>query len=327
MKNYIIRQYKKENKAIWNTFIGNAKNATFLFNRDFMDYHSDRFEDYSLLVFDESEKLVAVLPANRFGDSLHSHQGLTYGGLVFGYKVRLSEIVKVTESLLKHLHENGISKLYVKMLPEIYSEQFADEFEYCLFICKSIVYRKDVLSVIDLKSSYSIANNRLEGIRKGLKNNLTIKKDDSDFKLFWKNILIPNLLNKHNSKPVHSLDELLKLKNYFPKNIHFFTVHGSNSIEAGCVVFESKRVAHMQYISGNEVKSKTGSLDFLHHYLITDYFKNKDFFDFGSSNENNGLNINSGLLYWKETFGARTQVHDYYEVNTENHKLLNDVLI
>ena len=44
-----------------------------------MDYHKDRFEDYSLMVF-KDEKLVAVLPANRVEDKLFSHQGLTYGG-------------------------------------------------------------------------------------------------------------------------------------------------------------------------------------------------------------------------------------------------------
>ncbi|MGA9639546.1 MAG: FemAB family protein, partial [Flavobacterium sp.] len=64
MHQYTVRQYQKSDYKQWNDFISQAKNATFLFHRDFMEYHQDRFEDYSLMVFD-NEKLVAVLPANR----------------------------------------------------------------------------------------------------------------------------------------------------------------------------------------------------------------------------------------------------------------------
>ena len=46
-----------------------------------MEYHADRFTDYSLLVYD-GNKLLALLPANRSGDVLYSHAGLTYGGVI-----------------------------------------------------------------------------------------------------------------------------------------------------------------------------------------------------------------------------------------------------
>ena len=52
MKNYSVKQYQEKDYASWNAFIGQAKNATFLFHRDFMEYHKDRFEDYSLMIFD-----------------------------------------------------------------------------------------------------------------------------------------------------------------------------------------------------------------------------------------------------------------------------------
>jgi hypothetical protein len=79
VKNYTVRRYQKSDYLHWNTFVSKAKNATFLLHRGFMDYHKDRFEDYSLMVF-ENEKLVAVLPANRVDGCVYSHQGLTYGG-------------------------------------------------------------------------------------------------------------------------------------------------------------------------------------------------------------------------------------------------------
>ena len=94
MKNYIVKRYQENDYENWNAFIGQAKNATFLFHRDFMEYHNDRFQDYSLIVLD-GEKWVAVLPANIVGNEVFSHQGLTYGGLVYKEKVKLASIIEI----------------------------------------------------------------------------------------------------------------------------------------------------------------------------------------------------------------------------------------
>lgn len=47
-----------------------------------MDYHSEKFSDYSLLIY-KGEKLIALLPANLINDQLFSHSGLSYGGFIF----------------------------------------------------------------------------------------------------------------------------------------------------------------------------------------------------------------------------------------------------
>lgn len=86
MNTFKIIKYTSEHYNLWNDFVADAKNATFLFHRDFMEYHSDRFEDYSLLIFDEKENLKALFPANRIENDLFSHQGLTYGGLILDEK-------------------------------------------------------------------------------------------------------------------------------------------------------------------------------------------------------------------------------------------------
>mgnify|MGYP006076075213 FL=1 len=35
-----------------------------MFNRDYMEYHSDRFADFSIVIISENNELLAVLPAN-----------------------------------------------------------------------------------------------------------------------------------------------------------------------------------------------------------------------------------------------------------------------
>lgn len=324
MKQYQVRLYQPQDFTLWNTFISVAKNATFLFHRNFMEYHSDRFQDYSLIVLD-GEKVVAVLPANRVGDTVYSHQGLTYGGLVLNQKAKLSAVISIFKSVLQYLNENSIDKLILKTVPNFYSDYFSEELEYCLFIVQAKLNRRDALSVVDLSKVILFDNSRMEGVKKGIKNELVVK-EVSTFDLFWKEILIPNLALKHNATPIHTLSEITKLKQDFPNNIRQFNVYKNDDIIGGTTVFVNNKVVHSQYISGNETKSVNGSLDFLHHYLMKEVFKDFHFYDLGICNEYEGRKINSGLLFWKESFGAKTVVQNFYEVETKNYSLLETVL-
>ena len=326
MKNYIVRKYKSTDYSTWNEFVANAKNATFLFHRDFMEYHSDRFQDFSLLIFDENQNLKAILPANRLEDVVYSHQGLTYGGLILNEKTKLQEVIEITFNLLHFLNENGISTLNLKQLPSFYAKFPSEEMEYLSFIINAKLVRRDSLSVLDLRTHYKFSKDRKQAINRGVKNELIVK-EESSFELFWNEILIPNLKQKHQAKPVHTIDEISFLKSRFPNNIRQFNVYKEDKIVAGTTIFESENVAHSQYISGNSNKNELGSLDFLHNYLISNVFKEKDFFDFGISNENQGKNINQGLLSWKEGFGSRTIVQNFYEIETKNYSLLENVLL
>jgi len=323
VKNYQVRLYQPQDSSIWNTFISVAKNATFLFDRNFMDYHSDRFQDYSLMVFD-GEKLVAVLPANRVDDTVFSHQGLTYGGLVLSNKAKLSAVIAIFKNVLQFLHKNAIEKLIVKSIPTIYSDYFSEELEYCLFIVQAKLTRRDALSVLDLTKKNAIDSNRMEGVKRGIKNELVVK-EESSFDLFWNTILVPNLAQKHNAKPVHTLAEITKLKHLFPNNIRQFNVYKNEELLGGTTVFVNKKVVHSQYISGNETKNVSGSLDYLHHHLIKEVFKDYHFHDFGICNEYDGRMINKGLLFWKESFGAKTVIQNFYEVETRNFSILDTV--
>ncbi|MFM9826884.1 GNAT family N-acetyltransferase [Flavobacterium sp.] len=325
MKIYKVKKYQESDYENWNAFIAQAKNATFLFHRDFMEYHKDRFEDYSLIVLD-GEKWVAVLPANSVGDEVFSHQGLTYGGLVYNEKIKLVSVIAIFKSILFFLNENKIDKIHIKIIPSIYHQKPAEELQYALFLAQGQLIRRDTMAVVDLSLNINIASDRKEGIKKGKINRLEIK-EVADFEDFWNKILIPNLVLKHQAKPVHSLQEIMNLKLLFPKNIRQFNVYENGVIVAGTTIFESENVAHSQYISGKEGKNNLGGLDVLHHHLLSEVFNNKKFFDFGISNENKGRKLNNGLSYWKESFGASTVVHDFYEVETANFIKLDNVIV
>lgn len=325
MKTIEVKKYDANLKESWDSFVDKAKNATFLFRRDFMDYHKHRFEDYSLMVF-EGKKLMAVLPANVVGNSVFSHQGLSYGGLVLHREVYFSQVVDIFRAVLLFLENDRKENLHLKLLPHIYHKVPSEEIEYLLFILKAKLERCDTAAVIDYRHRLEIkSSNRLRGIKKAIKNKLQIK-EEVNFEDFWSEVLIPNLKRAHRASPVHTVEEIDKLRKNFPENIRQFNVYSGTEILGGTTIFETNEVAHVQYISATEAGRNMGALDLLYEVLI-DNFSQKKYFTFGISNEDQGQKVNKGLLHWKETFGARTVTHSFYKVETKNHPLLNVIYV
>ncbi|MCB0446940.1 MAG: GNAT family N-acetyltransferase [Gelidibacter sp.] len=291
-----------------------------------MDYHHDRFEDFSLMVY-KDESLFALLPANRKLMTLYSHQGLSYGGLLLKDDADFNSVLEGFKSVLQFLKTLSIEELQLKLVPKHYHQLPSDEMDYLLFILKAELVRRDITSTIDCSNRQKItSSNRKRGLKKAIKNELKVKEVNG-FAEFWNHILIPNLKAKHNTKPVHTLEEIELLKAKFPKQIRQFNVYNNNDVVAGVTIFETKTVAHAQYISANEQKQELGSLDILFDQLINTTYKNKRYFDFGISNENQGKQINKGLLSWKESFGAQAMVHDHYTIKTKDVERLDAVLI
>jgi hypothetical protein len=292
-----------------------------------MEYHSDRFEDFSILVLDKKQKIKAILPANKIGNTLYSHQGLTYGGLVLQQKTKLQDVVEMLKMVLQFLQDQHIFSVQLKQLPSIYCDFPSDEMEQLCFLLKAKLIRREALSVVDFSRKIEISRVRKRGIERGQKMELDIK-EVSDFEEFWSKMLVPNLQERYHAKPVHSLSEITHLKSKFPENIRQFNVYFENEIIGGVTLFVTKNVLHPQYISGNKkFNTKYGGLDFLYHYVMTNLATTQRYFNFGSSSENNGLQINTSLHYWKESFGGRTVVQNYYEIETQNHTLLDTVLL
>lgn len=325
MKDYEVIKYGISHKNAWNDFIKNAKNATFLFERDFMDYHADRFTDHSLMVFKKG-KLVAVLPANIQENTLHSHQGLTYGGLVLGKRTNFEDVVAIVTQLLKFLESEAVATLNLKLLPHIYHLLPSDEIAHLLFVLQAKLTRRDLSSTIFYEERLAItSSNRKRGIKRGFKNGLIVR-ENNDFRKFWEEVLIPNLNETHGKDPVHNIEEIELLHSRFPKNIKQFNVYQEDRILGGVTVFETPTVAHCQYISSNTAGRSVGALDFLFDFLIK-HFSTKRYFDFGISNEAQGRKVNKGLIHWKEAFGGRSIAHDFYEVETSQHHLLKDIYL
>jgi len=305
-------KYLTEHKPIWNEFVKSSKNGHFFFLREYMEYHSERFEDHSLLVFSDSGKLAAILPANLIGSVLWSHQGLTFGGFLVDDKIKTETMLSIFNELKGYLTTINIEKLVYKSIPYIYHEKPAEEDRYALFIENASLMRRDITSTINLEAPVRYSKGRKWTINKAKKDKIEVI-ESIDFSAFW-GLLSAVLESHHGARPVHSLQEIISLSELFPKNIRLFLARKDSEVIAGALIYENKEIVHTQYLANSDLGREIGGLDFLIDHLIKDEFQNKKYFDFGISNEDLGKTLNSGLISQKEGFGARAVAQDTYEI-------------
>ena len=313
MKNYSVRPYQESDYELWNTFVSAAKNATFLFHRDFMEYHKERFEDFSLLVFDKV-KLVAVLPANRVDNKVYSHQGLTYGGLVYASKLKIEKIEVILDLLFDFFKSKRIEHFYLHPIPSFYLGQGNAAIDFFLMKRGAQLYRKEMNMVAHLHQEIPISKSKLKHFRRTEVLGLRVV-EETNFQPFWEKILEPRLAEKYDTKPVHSLAEIQLLHERFPKNIKQFSAYLEDKIIAGITIFEFENGVKSQYGATSKKGEKYRALDFLFISLLDVFQKRgKHFFDMGIVNDSGEKGFHSGLLQQKEELGCTVWNQDFYKI-------------
>ena len=306
-----IVRYSKERKEEWNRFVAGSKNGTFLFNRNYMDYHSDRFDDHSMMCYVKG-RLYALLPANQCGTTLYSHQGLTYGGMVMSTQSTTVHLMEIVRSLNAMLKDEGIGRVVYKSVPWIYHQVPAEEDLYAIHHeCRYTLKERDISSAINLFNPVRWKKDRRHGLKKAHGSGIYVE-ESLDYATFW-NILTNNLEQCHDVNPVHSLEEILLRHRRFPRNIRLFTGCMNGEMLGGCVVYVTPQVVHAQYISATPEGKRLGTVDAIIHHLLCEAFPDFPYFDFGKSTEQHSDMLNENLIYQKEGFGARGVCYDTYE--------------
>ena len=306
-----IVRYTSSKKEEWDHFLRESKNATFLFDRDYMDYHQDRFEDHSLLFYDE-KGLYALMPANARDDKFISHEGLTYGGLIVGERATAHEVCILFEQLNDYLRREGFRSVVYKAIPWIYHRLSAEEDLYALFHeCKARIVARDFATNIYLSAGLRWERVRRRGIVRAQKAGVVVERSDQ-YEAFWQ-VLADNLWNKYGVKPVHSLQEIELLHGRFPQNIQLYQAVREGEVLGGVVLYVSPQVVHAQYSSATPEGKKLGAIDLLYDQIFRDYH-DYPYFDFGRSTEHpDGSGLNENLVFQKEGYGGRGLCYDIYQ--------------
>lgn len=315
-----IRRYQNSMKDDWDRFVDNSKNAPFFVRRTYMDYHRDRFWDHSLLFYHKG-KLVALLPGNEspVGDVYYSHQGLSFAGIITDQKMKTPLMLNVFDFLLKYLIREGFRKFVYKPSPHIYHKAPAEEDLYALYLLDAKVTKRNPSSVIDIFNGYKRSNMRSRSLKKNNDVICFVSEESLHYSEYWL-MLEKNLSSKYSVFPVHSFEEITKLKEDNPDNIYLcLSVHRRN-IVAGIIIYESPTVSRCQYIASNKEGREIGAVDHLVKFLCERcLYLRRRYFDFGVSQDTKYIGkkviLNFDLVFNKESYGARTVLYDTLEVD------------
>lgn len=312
---FSIKQYEDQNKEEWDNFVDSSKNGTFLHKINYFHYHINKFNDCSLII-KKNDQVVAVMPGNIENGIFYTHRGLTYGGLITQNETKVEDVITYFTLINDFLVYKEINKVIYKAIPHIYSSIPAEEDEYVLFRLGARLISSSISSVICMDKRLKFSSTRMRNIKKTQQYNLEVKTDFS-YNDFWI-ILTNNLLKSHNVTPVHSLAEIKNLKTKFAENIKLYCVYKADECIAGVVMYITDHVAHVQYISSNEIGRKIAALDFLFDHLINVVFSEIKYFDFGTSVEEHGHYLNEGLIFQKQGFGGRGILYQQFEYDVKN---------
>lgn len=306
-----VEPYAPQHKQIWDEMISQSRNGVFLFFRDYMEYHSDRFQDASLLFFDGGS-LLAVLPANRKEDQIISHGGLTFGGVISGLNLGASVMLELFDVLREWLRNQGVRTLLYKPVPHIYHRIPAEEDLYALFRNRARLVRRDLSSTLDMACRVPMERLRRRQLRKGKK--VFLIRESRDFASFM-HLVESGLSTKYHVVPTHTSAEIEFLAERFPDNIRLYGAYRGEQLSAGALVYESTNVAHVQYGAGSPEAKEEGALECLYDELLEKRYANIRYFDWGISTEQAGQYLNAGLIQNKEGYGARGVAYDLYELD------------
>lgn len=303
----------------WDNFIEEKSiNGTFLQSRKFFNYHpKGRFIDASLVIYNEKNNIAALCPACCIMDGedkvFFSHKGTTFGGVIIDEKHYCAKyVVALVAELKDFLKSEGFKKVYLKMTSDIFSTRESDLFQYA-FGHAGYTEHKELSTYVNYeKYKEEILSNFAQGKRTNVHNchkeGLEVRPLLSDEEVVeFYDILCENLA-KYDTKPVHTIEELLDFKNSrFPQECGFFGVFKEDEMLAGAMMFyfEKPSCAHTQYLAARQAYNKLSPMTFMYYSMIVEMkqrgYKN---ISWGTATEDMGAYLNMGLITSKEDFGS-----------------------
>ena len=307
-----IKPYAAGELDVWDKFVRDSRMPMFMFERGYMDYHSDRFKDASLMFYRDND-LMAVLPASAHGEKIISHGGLTYGGMIYGEQMKQHTMLECFDAMKAHYRACGVKTIIYKTIPHIYHNSPAEEDLYALYRNGASLLKAEPSTTLCLKRPFKMSKGRKAQVSRARREGVAVK-ESADFDGF---IQLENsvLGERHATRAVHTADALRLLKSRFCDNIQLWSAEWQGRMIAATLLFVYGDVVHTQYMAADESAREIGGLDLLIKTLMDGFPETKTYFDFGISSEDNGQILNEGLISQKEGFGGRTVVYQTWRLD------------
>ena len=311
-----ISLYQESEQREWDDFARQSRNATFLLQRGYMDYHSDRFSDFSLVARTPQGRLAGLLPANRDGDTVLSHQGLTYGSWIVPFRhFDATVMMEMTDAAIEFLRGHGVRRLVYKPIPYISHRYPADDDIYAMWRHGARLSECNISTAIDLTNPIPYDRGNKSGLKVAQREGVRVERTDSAYPEFWQ-LLSDVLAERHGAKPVHTLAEIELLRGRFPDHIKLYAATLGGKVVAGTVMFADGPVAHSQYIASSDEGRRVHALAAVFARVAADATaQGRRYLDFGISNEDHGRWLNAGLVQQKARLGGRGVAYNTFTLD------------
>jgi hypothetical protein len=312
----IVAAFTPDRADEWDALVAAAPMGTFLHTRRFLSYHGDRFADASLLLADERGTVQAVLPAAidpADPRRVVSHPGATYGGLVHDGELNGERAVDALRAVCDHYAERGHAVLRYKPVPHIYHRSPSQDDIWALGELGAVRAGCDLSCAIDLAARRPPSARRVRSLAKARREDVQVSEDAGALPALWA-VLEATLERRHGARPVHSIEEIVRLNERFPDAIRPVVALLDGEVVAGAVLFGMATVVHTQYLAATEAGAATSALDAVIDRSIA-YAREAGarYFDFGISPGPGRRGLSPGLYRWKAEFGGGGVLYEQYE--------------
>jgi hypothetical protein len=307
-----IIEYSDKWKEKWDKFVLESNNGTIFHTQKFFDYHTDVRFNFNHLLFIDKSNIIALLPGARISKLYESPIGASYGSIVTK-DVKFSEAMEMVSVLLKYGKKIGIKEFLLTSAPRIYEHHPNENLDFAMLWQGFSYDLHYISSAIKLSSEEDFLQRFQQTVRRNIRK--TIKNDDIKVEINERyDEFYPILLDnkaRHDIKPTHSYDDLMKLKELMPDQLKLFMLYYKGKPIAGSSLFLCNKTVSLCFY--NMLLYEYEHLKPIHRimYEVVKWSTENEFkyVDIGVSQDtkaDNPMTPSMSLIDFKEKFDAKT---------------------
>jgi len=307
-----IIEFTEKWKDKWDNFVLGSNNGTIFHMQKFFDYHPDGKFIFNHLIFLDKRNIVALLPGSMIGSLYESPIGSSYGSIVTK-DVKFSYAMEIVSALLEYGKKTGIKEFLLTSAPRVYEKHPNENLDFAMLWQGFSYDLHYISSAIKLSPNEDIITRFQPTVRRNIRRaleNPDIRIELNDRYDEFHPILVDNKA-RHDIKPTHSLEDLLKLKKLLPENILLFMVYYKNEPIAASNVFVCNKQVTLCFY--NMLKYEYENLKPIHRvmYEVVKWATENGYkyVDIGVSQDTkaaNPMTPSVSLIDFKEKFDAKT---------------------
>lgn len=315
-----IIEYSEKWKDKWDNFVLSSNNGTIFHMQRFFDYHAKGKFSFNHLMFVEKEKIVAVLPGELKNGLFESPIGASYGSIVTG-DIKFAFAMELVSMLLEYGKKNGIKEFMLTPAPIVYEEYQNQGLDFAMLWQGFNYHLHYISSAIKLDKDSDIISRFQPTVRRNIRKTLNdenIRVEINERYDEFYPILIDNK-NRHNVKPTHSYEDLLRLRQLMPENLKLFMVYFKDKPIAGSSMFFCNKIVALCFY--NMLLYEFEHLKPIHRvmYEVVKYSTEHGYkyVDIGVSQDTkaqNPMTPSLSLIDFKEKFDAKTVMRNTFYI-------------